>query len=74
MNKLEEAGISWVIIGQCTPIKRSTTPEIFWVQEIVQAADKANIPVFLKNNMASIIDTSMDWAFNKIGYRQEIPQ
>ena len=48
-NKLEEAGISWVIIGaQTKPLK---IPPFEWVVEIVTVADKAGIPVFLKNNL-----------------------
>jgi len=62
---------NWVIIGGQT--KPYRPPEISWVREIVEAADKAGIPIFLKENLAPIIDTSMDWAFNKIGYRQEMP-
>ncbi len=45
------SGISLVIIGQQTPVKQSTTPKIEWIREIVEAADKAGIPVFLKNNL-----------------------
>jgi len=47
--------ISWVIIGQCTPIKQSTTPKIEWVREIVSACDKANVKVFLKDNLMPLI-------------------
>ena len=46
-------GIKWVIIGaQTKPYK---PPKIEWVQEIVEACDKAGIPVFLKDNLASLI-------------------
>ena len=45
MNKLEEAGISWVILGSQT--KPYKPPKIEWVQEIVESCDKAGIPVFL---------------------------
>ncbi len=55
-NQLTEAGISWVIIGQCTPIKQSTAPSIDSVRWIVEAADKAGIPVFLKNNLKPLLD------------------
>ena len=48
-HSLETAGISWVIIGAQT--KPTVYPRIEWVQEIVEAADKAGIPVFLKNNL-----------------------
>lgn len=68
------SGISWTIIGQQTPPSAKTSPKIEWVREIVEAADKAGVPVFLKNNLAvGVIDTSMDWAFSKTGYRQEFP-
>lgn len=52
-NALKRAKIGWLIIGQCTPVKPATTPKIEWVKEIVVAADKVSIPVFLKNNLNS---------------------
>ena len=43
--------VDWVIIGSRTqPVKH---PPIEWVNEIVRAADKARIPVFVKETMAS---------------------
>jgi len=39
-------------------------PRIEWVKEIVRAADKANIPVFLKNNLKPLIGDDL---------RQEMP-
>jgi len=48
-------GINWIIIGQQTPISKKTTPKIEWIKEIVEAADKAGIPVFLKNNLRNFI-------------------
>lgn len=50
---LEE--INWIIIGQQTPISKKTEPKIEWISEIVEAADKAHIPVFLKDNLSSLI-------------------
>jgi len=47
----------WFIIGQQTPILAKTQPKIEWVQEIVEAADKVGIPVFLKNNLRPLIAT-----------------
>ncbi|KKN71458.1 hypothetical protein LCGC14_0420370 [marine sediment metagenome] len=52
-NKLEEAGISWVIIGSQT--KPYKPPKIEWVQEIVEATDRAGIPVFLKDNLIPLL-------------------
>ncbi len=75
--------IDWVIIGQCTPVKASTEPKIEWVHEIVEAADKADIPVFLKDNLIPLFDENHDgvflypeWAMNKVGFalRQELPR
>jgi protein gp37 len=50
-------GINWLIVGQQTPASAKTTPQVEWVQEIVEAADKAEIPVFLKNNLRELFFT-----------------
>jgi len=66
--------VDWVIIGAQT--KPSVFPKIEWVQEIVEAADKAGIPVFLKDNLYPIfnVETEEDafklhidypWAFSE---------
>jgi len=47
----EKAGISWVILGSQTQPTRHPSRE--WVDEIITAADKAGIPVFVKEPMAS---------------------
>jgi len=49
LDLLKIWGISWVIIGAQT--KPYTPPKIEWVREIVEACDKAGIPVFLKDNL-----------------------
>lgn len=54
-ERMLDSGIDWVIIGQCTPARASTMPGIEWIQEIIQAADRANIPVFLKNNLKGFL-------------------
>jgi len=48
--------IDWVIIGAQT--KPTVYPRIEWVREIVEAADKAGVPVFLKDNLRSLIDAN----------------
>ena len=53
-NKLEEAGISWVVIGSQTKPYRPPTIEA--VQEIVTACDKAGIPYFLKENLKPLLE------------------
>ena len=52
---LNFAGINWVIIGQQTPVKAATTPKIEWISEIVEAADKVGVKVFLKDNLRSML-------------------
>ncbi len=57
---LMQGTLQWLIIGQRTPVRASTSPKIEWLKEIVEAADKAAIPVFLKNNLRPLIDSSLD--------------
>jgi protein gp37 len=73
--------INWIIIGAQT--KPIVMPKIEWVREIVEAADKAGIPVFLKDNFKPVLhQTTIDdkWAYNpkddwaeKGLWRQEMP-
>ncbi len=60
---LKTAGINWAIIGaQTKPYK---PPELSWVEWIVEAADKAGIPVFLKNSLEPLVESS---GFQKAGW------
>ena len=45
----------WLIIGQQTPPSKKTEPKIEWIREIVEAADAAGIPVFLKDNLKPLL-------------------
>lgn len=78
---LEVAGINWLIIGaQTKPYK---PPKVEWVKEIVEAADKAGVKVFLKDNLKPLIlqaiykgeleNTDYKWAFEG-KLRQEMPK
>ena len=58
----EERILNWVIIGAATAPLR--LPEISWVEEIEQAADKSGIPVWEKNNLAKLLNRPL---------RQETP-
>jgi len=51
------AGISWLIIGLQTPYSPKTAPKIEWIENIVEAADKAEVKVFLKDNLWPLIET-----------------
>ncbi len=75
-------GIKWVIIGaQTKPYK---PPKIEWVREIVEACDKAGIPVFLKDNLKPLLTSNFKgkdvieshnlWAFKYFKLRQEMPK
>jgi len=69
--------LSLVIIGQQTPVRTSTMPKVEWIREIVDAADKAGVPVFLKNNLFDLLDSDgpeVDFAFGMSDQlRQEFP-
>lgn len=70
-------GVDWLIIGQQTPVRKSTMPKIEWIKEIVDA-DRAKIPVFLKDNLGTIIpygDKQFCIGDAQVGYklRQEFP-
>lgn len=84
-KNLRDVGISWLIIGAQT--KPFVAPEIAWVREIVQAADKAGIKVFLKNSLYPILNDTLPeidfdhkpllfWRHDGFQYqlRQEMPE
>jgi protein gp37 len=71
-----KTGVNWLIIGAQT--KPTVYPRIEWVEEIVKAADRAGIPIFLKNNLLELVNyksPKTEFAFNEDGYyRQEMPE
>ena len=74
---IKNCGIDWLIIGSQT--KPNVYPRIEWVKEIVEAANKTGIPVFLKDNLWPLFDGSHYavpmWAFGKDSrLRQEMPK
>ncbi len=73
---LKNTCISWAIIGAQTPYSPKTAPKISWVRYIVSAADKAGVPVFLKDNLEPLINSAIlwSWAYDGNGnLRQEFP-
>lgn len=72
-------GIDWVIIGRQTPASKKTAPQVRWVREIVQAADAASAPVFLKRDLCELLYGSgalvddIFWDGPKAKLRQEFP-
>ncbi len=79
-NLLSFYFINWLIIGQQTPVSIKTMPKIGWVKEIIQAADKAGVPVFLKNNLLPIFKEDIEadgynqLFFSGTNLRQEFPK
>lgn len=75
---------NWIICGQQTPVSAKTEPKVEWVREIVDAADRAGIPVFLKDNLKpllcsifhgqEVIESHNLWAFREFKLRQEMPK
>ena len=62
-QELYLGGISWVICGAQT--KPDVMPEISWVREIVDAADKVGVKVFLKDNLGPLLEENRaEWAFD----------
>jgi len=43
--------VDWIIIGSQAPFSIKTFPKWEWIKEIIEACDKTNTPVFLKNNL-----------------------
>ena len=44
-----------IIIGQQTPVSKATTPKLEWIAEIVEAADKEGVKIFLKDNLRPVL-------------------
>ncbi len=75
---IPEYKIDWIIIGQQTPVQPKTTPKIEWIREIVEAADSAGVPVFLKDNLKPLIFKDPLFAEGFVNWagelRQEFPK
>jgi hypothetical protein len=67
---LKHYKINWIVIGGWSTGK--IQPKIEWIKEIVGAADKVGIPIFLKDNLINVINPveNASWLLN---YRQEFP-
>ena len=71
--------IQQVIIGQQTPASARTAPKVEWIKEIVESADRAGVPVFLKNNLKALLPAHAPFVTNPLrdlefGLRQEMPE
>lgn len=67
----------WVIIGAQT--KPTILPKLEWIEEIILAADKTGLPIFLKNNLWDLLyteawDNDIFWANERATLRQEMPK
>ena len=62
IHQAKQAGVGWLIIGaQTKPYK---PPKLEWVQSIVEAADRAKLPIFMKDNLKPLLGNNL---------RQEVP-
>jgi protein gp37 len=80
-NLLKRCHCSWIAIGRQTPASKKTAPQVEWIADIVRAANTAKIPVFLKENLDSMLH--YQWQDNVWGklfrtqdgkLRQELPR
>lgn len=47
--------VDWIIVGRQSPKSTKTKPRLEWIRDIVESADIENKPVFLKNNLRSML-------------------
>ena len=74
--------VNWVICGQQTPVKEGTKPFASWIKSIAMDCYRLGIPLFLKDNLESLLVTEKDdnryaplWANGGNGkLRQEYPK
>ncbi|MFA5048890.1 MAG: DUF5131 family protein [Patescibacteria group bacterium] len=76
--------VSWVIVGRCTPISEKTKPHINWIADICERADAERKPIFLKNNLSSMLREKTDLGTELLNFnlfygddfklRQEFPK
>ncbi len=67
--------LDWLIIGAQT--RPTVYPKIEWVEEIVEAANCAGIPIFIKDNLKSYLDTiptRIVYQYGSGKLRQEMPE
>jgi len=72
---LQNGGINWLIIGAQT--KPTVYPKPEWVKEIVEAADRAGVAVFLKDSLSNLIPINSPLRYGPAGelrLRQEMPK
>ena len=60
-GRMVAAGIKLVIIGRLTGYGHKYDPKLEWVEEIVRAADRAGVKVFLKDNLKPLLRNSEGW-------------
>ncbi|MDP2719575.1 MAG: DUF5131 family protein [Dehalococcoidia bacterium] len=71
VNTFKRAKINLIIIGAQT--KPTVLPKIAWVREIVEAADQAGIPVFLKNNLLPLVSKIGNASIELTAIRENSP-
>jgi len=76
LDALAWAGVEWIVLGGQT--RPTVMPQVEWVKEIVDAADNAGIPVWLKQNLWPLLgyaDLGRSHIYSEQGgLRQELPE
>ena len=51
-----QCGLKWIILGAETGNRKGkVSPPLSWIHNVVSQADKAGIPVFMKNSLKDIV-------------------
>lgn len=51
-----QRGLKWIILGGETGNRKGkVSPSLLWIRNVVAGADKAGIPVFMKNSLRNIV-------------------
>lgn len=51
-----QKGLKWVILGAETGSRKGkVSPPLLWIRDVVAAADRTGIPVFMKNSLRGIV-------------------
>ena len=58
--------IDWVIVGQQTPSSKATLPKLKWIARIEASCKMADIPLFQKNNLRSLLGNTLRQEFPKV--------
>ena len=65
-DAVSNAGVKWLIVGQQTPLRATTIPDISWLRDIRALVNRCSIALFEKNNLKPILGNNLYQQFPKI--------